>query len=120
MEIKNKPNENPIKTNKQALPYDPQAMVTANQVGVNNPLSPYTPEECEEIISKLEALLDGELDPQKQQEVEDMIHSCEFCLEQYNIEKSIRNIVKSGLKNLFVSQNLITNIKNQIKNIKKT
>jgi anti-sigma factor (TIGR02949 family) len=120
MEINNKPNENSITTNKQTSSYESQIAITANRFGVNSPGSPYTPEECEEIISKLEALLDGELDPQKQKEVEDMIRSCEFCLEQYNIEKSIRKIVKLGLKNLFISKNLVANIKNQIKNIKKS
>jgi hypothetical protein len=86
MEINNKPNENPTTTNKHAFSYEPQTKLSSNRFGVNSPESPYTPEECEEIISKLEALLDGELDPEKQKEVEDMIHSCEFCLEQYNIE----------------------------------
>ncbi|MCS6904718.1 MAG: zf-HC2 domain-containing protein [Bacteroidia bacterium] len=117
MENNNNPNLNAISPRKELFSTHPSENGNANgyQLGVYRPDSPYTPEECEEIISKLEALLDGELDPEKQKEVEAMIRSCEFCMEQYNIETSMRKIVKTALKNLNISKNLISTIKNLIK-----
>lgn len=87
--------------------------------GLRRPDSPYTEEECEEIISKLEQLLDGELEPTRQQEVIDLIQSCNYCLEQYNIEKSVRNLIKNGFKNFKMSNNLISSIKTSIRNARR-
>jgi hypothetical protein len=38
-------------------------MSTNKSVGLNREGSPYSEEECEDIIAKLEAMLDGELEP---------------------------------------------------------
>ena len=84
-------------------------------VGVRREGSPYSEEECDEIIGKLEALLDGELDETKQREVNSMVDSCEYCFEQYRIEKSIRSLMKTGFRNVMASANLIRNIKESIK-----
>ncbi len=85
------------------------------QVGVHRPDSPYSDRECDEIISKLELLLDGELDVNKNRDFIEKLNSCEYCLEQYKIEKSIRSMIKTGLQNIMVSANLIKNIKSSIK-----
>ena len=85
------------------------------KVGLNRDGSPYSQQECEEIISKLEQLLDGELDTQKEKDFVNMVNSCEYCLEQYRIEKSIRQLLKSGFKNIMASANLIKNIKENIR-----
>lgn len=85
------------------------------KVGVHRPGSPYSDNECDEIISKLEQLLDGELDVNKNQAFIEKLNSCEYCLEQYKIEKSIRSMIKSGFQNIMVSANLIKNIKNSIR-----
>lgn len=87
--------------------------------GLKRPDSPYSEEECDEIIQKLEQLLDGELDTNRQDEVVQMIQSCNYCLEQYNIEKSVRSLVKNGFKNFKMSNNLITSIKSSIRNARR-
>lgn len=85
------------------------------KVGLNRDGSPYSQQECEEIIAKLEQLLDGELDTQKEKDFVEMVNTCEYCLEQYRIEKSIRQLLKSGFKNIMASANLIKNIKENIR-----
>lgn len=85
------------------------------RVGVHRDGSPYSDQECEEIIGKLEALLDGELDEERKQEVNHMVESCEYCFEQYHIEKSIRTLIRTGFRNVAASSSLIRNIKNSIK-----
>jgi anti-sigma factor (TIGR02949 family) len=85
------------------------------KVGLAREGSPYTEAECEDIIHKLEALLDGELDPSKEEEVRKMVEGCEYCLEQYNLEKSLRSIIKKGFNNIFVSHNLLANIRSKLR-----
>ena len=92
---------------------------SAQAYGLKRPDSPYSEVECEEIIAKLEQLLDGELEPHRQEEVIEMIQSCNYCLEQYNIEKSVRNLVKTGFKNFKMSNNLISSIKSSIRNARR-
>lgn len=89
---------------------------TNTHFGVHRTGSPYTDAECEEIITQLEALLDGEMDDRTEQEVQAMISNCNYCLEQYKIEKSLRDLVKDGFKKFNVSNNLLNAIKNSIKN----
>jgi mycothiol system anti-sigma-R factor len=83
--------------------------------GLTKEGSPYTEEECEEIITKLEAMLDGELDEEKQKEVEELVQNCEYCLEQYNVERSIRSMIRRGFDNISSSGTLVNNIKDKIK-----
>ncbi len=81
------------------------------KVGLHREGSPYTDEECEEIIGKLEELLDGELDTSKEEQVIAMVNDCNYCLEQYHIEQSLRKLVKSGLENVQVNNELVNSIK---------
>ncbi|MDW8333982.1 MAG: hypothetical protein RMM53_07180 [Bacteroidia bacterium] len=83
--------------------------------GVRKNGSPYSEEECEEIIAKLELLLDGELDPEKQEEVVKMIEECEYCMEQYNIERKLRRIIKNGSRKVDSPGNLVSGIMERIK-----
>jgi anti-sigma factor (TIGR02949 family) len=92
----------------------------APKVGLQREGSPYSDAECDDIISKLEQLLDNELDAGKRQEFIEKVNSCEYCLEQYKIEKSIRSMIKSGFKNIMVSANLIKNIKASIQQTRGT
>ena len=94
-------------------------MEDKTKVGIRKPGSPYTESECEEIISKLELLLDGELDPEKQKEVEEMVNDCEYCLEQYKIEKSFRKLLKSGFSSLMDSNGLLSSIKQKISSLRR-
>ncbi|MCS7073325.1 MAG: hypothetical protein NZ108_02545 [Bacteroidia bacterium] len=94
-------------------------MEDKTKVGLRKPGSPYSEAECEEIIAKLELLLDGELDPEKQKEVEQMVNDCEYCLEQYKIEKSFRKLLKTGFSNFFDSSSLLSSIKQKINSLRK-
>ena len=87
--------------------------------GLKRPDSPYNEAECDEIIAKLEALLDGDMDADRQQEVQDMINNCQYCLEQYKIEQTLKNLIKGGFQNFKVSSKLIDNIRSSIKNVRK-
>ncbi|MCE3008688.1 MAG: hypothetical protein LW884_10140 [Bacteroidetes bacterium] len=88
------------------------------KLGLRAPNSPYSEQECEEIIAKLEDLLDGRLDEGQCAAFEDMVNNCEYCLEQYRIEKSLRRLVREGLNNVVMSNKLIASIKNSIRSIR--
>jgi anti-sigma factor (TIGR02949 family) len=85
------------------------------KVGVHRADSPYSEEECEEIIAQLEMLLDGELDPEKEKQVAKMVEDCEYCMEQYNIERKFRKLIKNGLNAVKFSGNLASGIMERIK-----
>lgn len=93
-------------------------MSTKLGVGLNRPDSPYTDQECEEIIDKLEQWLDGELDAAKEQEFIDKVNNCEYCLEQIKVEKSLREAIKTGYRNLKMDTGLIGSIKSRILNFR--
>lgn len=67
-------------------------------IGLFRQDSPYSPEECEKIIEKLEAFLDGSLPTDQAQEVEKMVQACEYCAEQYSFEKRLRNMLKKQVQ----------------------
>jgi anti-sigma factor (TIGR02949 family) len=90
------------------------------QVGLKRPDSPYSEEECQEIIQKLEALLDGELQPEQQQEIVEMVNNCEYCLEQYKLEKSLRQIIKDGFNSLIMNKSLVSSIRDRIRGVRTT
>ncbi|MCS7297365.1 MAG: hypothetical protein RMK19_03675 [Bacteroidia bacterium] len=62
-------------------------------VGLSRPDSPYSEQECEEIIQKLELFLDGQLKGKVKEEVERLIAQCEYCAEQYHFEKRLRALL---------------------------
>ncbi len=88
-----------------------------SKLGVYREDSPYSQEECDAIIKQLEELLDGELPEEEQSNVIKRIESCEYCLEQYKIEKSFRQILKDGVLN-FTNNIIINNIKQTISKIR--
>ena len=85
-----------------------------HSAGVYASSSPYTEQECEEIISKLESLLDGDLDEDKQKEVQKMISECGYCFEQYKIERSLKDMVKMGFQNFKIGDSIVNTIKKAI------
>jgi anti-sigma factor (TIGR02949 family) len=88
-----------------------------SKIGLYREDSPYSQEECDAIIRQLEELLDGELNEQEQAEIIKRIESCEYCLEQYKIEKSFRQLLKDGVLN-FTNNVIIHNIKQTIAKIR--
>ncbi|GIV44647.1 MAG: hypothetical protein KatS3mg035_1770 [Bacteroidia bacterium] len=88
-----------------------------SKFGVYREDSPYSQEECDIIIRQLEELLDGELPEEEQANIIKRIESCEYCLEQYKIEKSFRQLLKDGVLN-FTNNVIINNIKQTIAKIR--
>ncbi|MCS6790222.1 MAG: hypothetical protein NZ580_04495 [Bacteroidia bacterium] len=68
--------------------------------GLYHSSSPYSERECEEIIQKLELLLDGQLKGRKKEEVEQLISQCEYCAEQYEMEKRLRQLLTRSWQRL--------------------
>ena len=99
---------------------DSRADWKTKKVGVYRDGSPYTDDECDEIIAKLEQLLDGELDREKEQNVIQMVNNCDYCLEQYRIEKSLRQLIREGFRNIMVKNTLVQNIKNSIQAVRRS
>lgn len=89
-------------------------MKEKNGVGLKKHGSPYSDSECEEIIRKLEAMLDGDQDVTQDKEFMDKVKNCDYCLEQYEIEKSFKELVKSKIKGLMVSSSLVQSIKDKL------
>lgn len=71
--------------------------------------------DCDEVIRKLNMILDGEVAKEEENKLLDHIDDCGNCLEQYHIEKSFKEFLKSKIQNLKVSSTLIQNIKDKIK-----
>ncbi len=85
------------------------------RVGVYRPGSPYSEEECEEIIKKLELFLDGQLKGKEKEDVEWLISHCKYCAEQYNFEKRLRDLLKRSW-NAFSSeaQDIVARVRRRI------
>ncbi|MCS7077522.1 MAG: zf-HC2 domain-containing protein [Bacteroidia bacterium] len=71
--------------------------------------------DCDEVIRKLNMILDGEIAKEEETKLLHHIDDCNNCLEQYHIEKSFKELLKSKLQNLSVSVSLIQSIKDKIK-----
>ncbi len=71
--------------------------------------------DCDEVIRKLNMILDGEVAKEEENQLLHHIDDCNNCLEQYHIEKSFKELLKSKLQNLNVSVSLIQTIKDRIK-----
>jgi hypothetical protein len=83
-------------------------------VGLKKQGSPYSDSECEDIILKLEAMLDGDDDVMKDDVFLEKVKNCEYCLEQYEIEKSFKELLKSRIKGIMVSNTLVQSIKDKL------
>lgn len=83
-------------------------------VGLKREGSPYSDTECDDIIRKLEAMLDGDESILKDDDFMDQVNNCQYCLEQYEIEKSFKELIKSKLKGLMVSNSLVQSIKDKL------
>lgn len=90
-----------------------------NEYGVRRPNSPYSSEECEQIIQELEELLDGEISPEKAGDIQEKINSCKFCLEQYNLERSFRTLLKTKITQTIDSNQMLKSLQNSILNLTK-
>ncbi len=85
-------------------------------IGLGRPDSPYSPEECEAIIEKLELFLDGQLSGKSREEVERLIQDCNYCAEQYEFEKRMRDLLRRSWRSVSQeARDLVENIRQRLR-----
>lgn len=73
------------------------------------------PEE-QECLQVLEVILDQESSPEEEKIYFEHIQKCWHCFQNYNLEKSIRQLIRSKIEHRKVPEDLIKKIKSEIKN----
>lgn len=76
-------------------------------------------EEFNKCMEILELMLDNEASTDQELYVNEHIHKCLVCFEQYELEKQIRELIKNKFSNLPVPEGLATQIRTQIQFIQK-
>jgi len=85
------------------------------KIGLFRPDSPYSPEECEQIIQKLELFLDGQLKGKDREEIERLISECEYCAEQYQFEKRLRALLSQSWQRVsYEAQEIMERVRRRI------
>lgn len=80
------------------------------------------PTDCKEFnkcMEILELMLDNEASKEEEQYVNTHIDKCLVCFEQYEVEKEIRELIKTKLSNLPVPADLANQIRTQIQFMQK-
>lgn len=72
-------------------------------------------QESKKCIEILELLLDGEADPDQEDFFRNHIEKCMPCYQHYNLEKTIKEILKTKIEKKPVPQDLVDSIKSKIK-----
>jgi anti-sigma factor (TIGR02949 family) len=94
---------------------DMKSRKTKPQVGLYRPDSPYSEEECEAIIQKLELFLDGQLKGKDKEEVERLIRECAYCAEQYSFERRLRELLARSWRSVSADvQEVVTRVRRRI------
>lgn len=70
--------------------------------------------ESEECNQLLQLILDGEASTDQEKRFFEHIDSCVYCLNSYELEKSIRNLIKTKIKKQAVPTDLVDSIKLKI------
>ncbi|MCX7606947.1 MAG: hypothetical protein N2170_06765 [Bacteroidia bacterium] len=97
------------------LPHTDMSFRKTKRIGLYRPDSPYSAQECEEIILKLELFLDGQLRGKAKEEVEQLIAQCEYCAEQYSFEKRLRQLLSRSWRHISdETQEIITRVRRRI------
>ena len=71
--------------------------------------------DCNEVIAKLEVLLDGELDQEVEAQLIKEIKDCPGCLEHYNVDKSFKDFLQNKLERKCCTEKLKHEILEKIK-----
>ncbi len=69
-------------------------------------------EECDQL---LQLILDGEATSEQEKQFFEHIDKCVYCLNGYELEKSIRKLIKSKIKKQTVPADLVDSIKLKIR-----
>jgi anti-sigma factor (TIGR02949 family) len=76
-----------------------------------------TPHDCSQVISRVFLALDGELSQHEMQVFMDELNRCSWCLEQFHIEKAFKEFLRSRIERKEIKSDLISRIRDGIKNI---
>ncbi len=71
---------------------------------------------CKDFITKLNLVLDGESSKEDIEYLQKHIEKCPPCQDHYNIQKSIKEVIKHKIEQRPVPSCLIDNIRAKIKN----
>jgi len=71
---------------------------------------------CQRCLELLELITDGEASPEEERQFRKHIDDCLPCLETYNLEKSIKEMLRNKLEKKQVPEDLILSIKEKIRN----
>lgn len=82
--------------------------------GLFDPTTPYSPEECEELLLLIEQLLDGSIDEGKREFIIQKIKICPYCASQYHIEIKLRQLLKKEQKRVKPNTFLIQKIRQSL------
>ncbi|WP_299252864.1 zf-HC2 domain-containing protein [uncultured Cytophaga sp.] len=69
---------------------------------------------CKDCLCKLNLVLDGEASTAEIEHLQKHIHECAPCFDHYNIEKSVKEVIKHKLEQRPVPASLIENIRGNI------
>ena len=70
--------------------------------------------ECMKVLGMLDSVLDEEAQDRQQQEFHDHIEKCMPCYEKYNLDKSLKELIRHRCNNTQVPSGLVEAIKVQI------
>ena len=70
---------------------------------------------CQECLNLLELITDGEASPEEVKQFRKHIDDCLPCFETYNLEESIKEMLRTKLEKKQVPEDLIQSIKQKIR-----
>lgn len=73
--------------------------------------------ECEKFLGLINLMLDNEADQKEEQYISEHIEDCSPCLKQMELEKQLREMLKSRIAHKDVPPELIENIRSKIKSL---
>ncbi len=74
----------------------------------------YSCEECKEFLEVLQLVLDNEATPEQIEFVDEHIENCGYCLECYEVDKTLRQTVKQKVQRIHSPQDLTLLIQSKI------
>ena len=71
---------------------------------------------CDECLRLLELILDDEATEKEKESFTKHIENCKSCYEHYNLELTIRKVIKEKIESQPVPTDLVNSIKTQVRN----
>ena len=70
--------------------------------------------DCMKVLDMLDSILDGEVDVEGQKKFDSHIEKCMPCYERYNLDKSLKDLLRARCNNTQVPTDLVESIRTQI------